>query len=106
MSAKLDEVIARATRDPFYADELRSKAVKAARSGHGSADFDDLLREFATSPADLARMKARSEDPDSATHTTTTTSTTTTTTWTTVPCTSTTITTTTSIFDTPDPVEE
>ncbi|WP_285732116.1 hypothetical protein [Kitasatospora phosalacinea] len=73
MGTKLTDVVERAVRDPLHAEELRGRALQATRTGVGSSEFDELLNEFASGPAELARLKARVEEPDGVGTTTTTT---------------------------------
>lgn len=102
---KIQPVIDRALKDPVFAAELAAKAGRASRDSatRSAADglagdaWEDLLRHFADSPEELARLTAPVAESDARgiTTTFTTTTTTTITTTTSLPCGITTTTTTT-----------
>jgi hypothetical protein len=111
---KVSEVVDRAVRDPVFASALFLKADAAsrelgpgARGQVGGEAYTELLREFAESPAELARLTSPSAIVDEGVTTTTTITTlTTTTTVTTLACTVTTTTTTTGTTTLTHVVEE
>jgi|GEM_PF-3471744 hypothetical protein len=93
---KLQEIIERAQTDESFASRLKAQATRAGQAGVGTDAWEELMRNFAENPDELAQLKVlRGEVGGVAFNTTTTTTVTTFTT--TVACTVTTFTTTTTV---------
>jgi hypothetical protein len=54
---KLTQVIERALNDSDYAQELRAKADAAYEAGVDTDEWTALMKEFAESPTELARLR-------------------------------------------------
>ncbi|MFD7441582.1 hypothetical protein [Streptomyces sp. NPDC059909] len=93
-TTKITEVVERALRDPVFAEELKTKAIKAAKAGSKSNEFSDLMYQFAEGPDDLSRMMGKGDEEIHLTTTTVLTTTTTSTGACTITTTTTTATTT------------
>lgn len=98
MRNKLDEILKKASSDEEFSAKLKSHALAAGKSeDFGSSEWTELLRHFADSPRELAKLQRDmtgngGEFPPQNTWTTLTT-----TTITSFPCTMTTTTTTTTM---------
>ena len=54
---KLVEVIERAITDKDFGQELKAKAEAAYKAGVDTDEWTDLMKEFAESPEELARLR-------------------------------------------------
>jgi len=54
---RLLEVIERAVTDKHFAAQLKKKAEAAYEAGPDTDDWEELMKEFAETPEELARMK-------------------------------------------------
>jgi hypothetical protein len=90
---KLQEIIERAQRDESFASRLKAQATRGGQAGVGTDAWEELMRNFAENPDELARLRVPGQEVKGAKigKTTTTTSLTATT----IACTTTTTTTTT-----------
>lgn len=65
MNIKIQSLVSRVQQDKTLAAELKSLAEEAARAGPGTPEWDKLLEKFASSPKELATLKAYS-NPENA----------------------------------------
>lgn len=63
MAIQITSVVAAAQADPQLRKELHALAVAAQKNGLGSPQWDTLLKRVATSPDELASLRAFS-NPD------------------------------------------